>query len=221
MNNELKTYEKKIFSQNGEDGIIGRLLNLVGIKNKYYVEFGVQNGIECNTRNLRENLGFTGLLMDGGFENLNINLHKEFVNAENINDLFKKYNVPYEFDLLSIDIDFNDLYVWKSISDMYKPSIVVIEYNSNIRPPESLVVKYDAERMWDHTKYFGASIVAINKVAKEKKYTLVYCDRVGVNSFFVKNDLLEKLDFDIKSLDEIFVYYNRHRETSEKMIEYE
>lgn len=220
MSIDLKFFEKKVFSQNGEDGIIQYLLSLVGIKNRYYVEFGVESGAECNTRNLRENLQFNGLLMDGRYENHSIGLYKEIITAENINDLFVKYNVPYEFDVLSIDIDFNDLYVWKAIRDIYKPSIVVIEYNAEHAPPKSLTVKYDNTRFWDGTKYFGASLVALNHVAKEKGYTLVYCNENGVNAFFVRNDLLSKLNFPIKTVDKIFVSFDRHRETEEQMIEY-
>lgn len=220
MSVELEFFERKVFSQNGEDGIIESLLTVIGIKNKYYVEFGVESGIECNTRHLRENLGFTGLLMDGRHEDHSIGLHKEIVNAENINDLFSKYNVPNEFDVLSIDIDFNDLYVWKAISDIYKPSIVVIEYNAEHAPPKSLTVRYDSNRFWDGTNYFGASLAALNHVAKEKGYTLVYCDRNGVNAFFVKDELLDKLIFPIKTIDEIFVHRTIHAESNEHMVEY-
>lgn len=220
MSIDLKYFEKKIFSQNGEDGITQYLLSQIGIKNKYYVEFGVENGEECNTRHLRENLGFTGLLMDGLQENHSIGLYKEFVNAENINDLFLKYNVPHEFDVLSIDIDFNDLYVWKAIDNKYKPNIVIIEYNAEHKPPLSLVVKYDSNRFWDGTKYHGASLSALNHIALEKGYTLIYCNDNGVNAFFVRNDLLNKLNFEIKTIDEIYVAFDRHRQTEEQMIEY-
>lgn len=217
---DLKYFEKKIFSQNGEDGITQYLLSLVGIKNKYYVEFGVENGFECNTRHLRENLGFTGLLMDGSHEKHEIGLYKEFVNAENINDLFVKYNVPNEFDVLSIDIDFNDLYVWKAIKNDYKPSIVIIEYNPEYAPPQSLVVQYDSNRYWDGTKYHGASLSALDLLSKEKGYTLVYCDNNGVNAFFVRNELLKNLPFEIKKIEDIYVHYDRHAHSNEQMIEY-
>lgn len=90
----LNNFEQKIWSQNGEDGITMKLIELLDInEQKFYVEFGVENGNECNTKILRE-LKWDGLIMDGGYENKNINLQKEFITKENINELFKKYNVP-------------------------------------------------------------------------------------------------------------------------------
>lgn len=192
-NEQILNFEKKVFSQNGEDGIIQFILSCIGTENKFYVEFGVQDGTECNTRYLREACGFSGLMMDGGFENKSIGLYKEFITAENINSLFKKYDVPDKFDLLSIDIDYNDLWVWKAIDLQYKPNIVVIEYNSTFPPPLSVTVPYKHDGVWDQTSYFGASISALNYIAQEKGYSLVYCDKRGVNAFFILDDLLLKM----------------------------
>src|SRR5437016_2124767 len=101
---DLARFEKKIYSQNGEDGVLQKIFTLIGTTNKYYVEFGTQDGSECNTRYLREHCGWIGLLMDNHHENPKINLQKETVTKDNINYLFGKYNVPKNFDLLSIDI---------------------------------------------------------------------------------------------------------------------
>ena len=157
----LMDYERKVFSQNGEDGVIEKIFEVIGTKSKYYVEFGVQDGKECNTRHLRENKGWTGLLMDGGYKNQLINLQQEFIDKENINGLFKKYKVPSEFDLLSIDIDFNDFYVWKAIAS--RPSVVVIEYNASHLPNEDKIVVYDPKGRWDGTNYYGASILSLTR----------------------------------------------------------
>ena len=103
----LKWKEKKIFSQNGEDGILEAIFDRIGEGQKYYVEFGMENGNEVNTRFLREQKNWTGLLMDGGHSNPAINLHKEFITASGICGLFEKYKVPRpSIDLLSIDVDF-------------------------------------------------------------------------------------------------------------------
>src|ERR1700722_3810434 len=104
---DLREYEKRVFSQNGEDGVLEAIFNTIGKTNQYYVEFGVESGAECNTRYLKDRYHWKGLLMDGGYQNESINLRKEFITAENINALFQKYDVPKQFDLLSIDIDFN------------------------------------------------------------------------------------------------------------------
>jgi hypothetical protein len=80
----LADHEKQVFSQNGEDGIIEYVFQHIAPRSKTYVEFGTENGKQINTRNLRENFGWTGLLMDGSHENAEINLHKEFIFWDNI-----------------------------------------------------------------------------------------------------------------------------------------
>jgi hypothetical protein len=166
------------------------IFSKIGMTNRFYVEFGVEDGSECNTRYLRERLGWTGLLMDGGNHAAPVgNVRKEFITAENICALFNKYGVPREFDLLSIDIDGNDYWVWKAIED-YSPRVVVIEYNSSIRPNESKTVPYQPDFHWDGTDYFGASILALAKLGREKGYTLIACDNNGINAFFLKDSLV-------------------------------
>lgn len=187
---DLGDYGKKIYSQNNEDGIIDKIFEIIGTTNKYYVEFGTGDGSECNTRYLREKKGFSGLMMDGCCENLIINLRKEFITRENINSLFKKYKVPAEFDLLSIDIDFNDFYIWWALPE-YKPRLVVIEYNTGYGPVDDKVVIYNKTHMWDYTDYSGASIVAMNNLGKKMGYTLIYAN--GVNLFFLKDDIIKSL----------------------------
>ena len=94
---DLSLFENKIFSQNGEDGIIMKLVELIyngDNHNRFQVEFGVENGIECNTRILREKYNWNGLQMDGSNHNDNINIKKEFITKENVIELFRKYNVP-------------------------------------------------------------------------------------------------------------------------------
>jgi hypothetical protein len=107
--------ERKVYSQNGEDGVLIflQIQGIIKVKNGYYVEFGVEDGMERNTREVNERCNFTGLLMDGSNENPKINLHKEWIYSYNINQLFRKYDVPKEFDILSIDLDSFDYFVWK------------------------------------------------------------------------------------------------------------
>ena len=106
---DLSLFENKIYSQNGEDGVTMKLIELIyngDHNNKVYIEFGVETGVECNTRILWEFYRWSGLQMDGGNENDVINLRKEFITKDNIVDLFIKYNVPKIINVLSIDIDF-------------------------------------------------------------------------------------------------------------------
>lgn len=104
---QFREHELKVYSQNGEDGVLLWLFTNIGTVNHppRFVEFGVENGLQCNTRHLRERLGWQGLMMDGSNENLQINLHREIITPKNINDLLIKYQTPAWIDLLSIDLE--------------------------------------------------------------------------------------------------------------------
>ncbi|MFH1762436.1 MAG: hypothetical protein ABIA63_15160 [bacterium] len=195
----INLFEQRIYSQNGEDGIIKIIFYKIGTTNKFCVEFGVGDGTECNTRYLIENCGWNFLHMDCG-DNLPKTIKKEFVSAENINSLFKKYNVPKEFDLLSIDIDNNDYWIWKSLSE-YSPRVVIIEYNSLFPATEAKVIKYEPITK-PNSPYIGASLLALEKMGKSKGYTLLARDNSGVNAFFIRNDLI-KDHFAIKRIEDI------------------
>ena len=95
-------------------------MDLSIFEKKFFVEFGVEDGFECNTRILREKYKWDGLQMDGSHFNDSINLRKEWITKENIIDLFKKYNVPKNINLLSVDIDYNDFYCLKEILFIHK-----------------------------------------------------------------------------------------------------
>jgi hypothetical protein len=181
--------ERREYSQNGEDGILHAIFAHIGTTNRFYVEFGAEDGMQCNTRYLRLHRGWTGLLMDGTHENTSMNLHKAFITAENIEGLFLQYGVPCSFDLLSIDIDGNDYWVWKAIRN-YHPRVVVIEYNAHIPPTESRTIPYDPSFRWDGSDYYGASLLALQKLGEHKGYRLLGTDRNGVNAFFIQESLV-------------------------------
>lgn len=199
---DLEIYERKVFSQNGEDGVTVKLIDMIyGEFNKFrnFVEFGVQDGVECNTRILREQFGWKGLSMDGSNENKKIFLKKEFVTKENIVSLFKKYNVPEKIDLLSVDIDFNDFYVLKEILKNYTCDIIICEYNSSHLANEDKIIIYKWDGCWDGSNYFGASLLSLEKLANKYNYSLVYCDKRGVNCFFVHNDKIKGKNLQFKN----------------------
>ena len=158
----------------------------------FYVEFGTEDGTECNTRLLRERHGWHGLLMDGGHENATIGLRKEWISAEAINVLFEKHGVPNDIDLLSIDLDYNDYWVWRAIDETrFSARVVVVEYNGHVPAHEARTVRYAADATWDgETDYSGAGAAALAHLARTKGYSLVYCESHGVNCFFVRNDVL-------------------------------
>lgn len=216
----LQLFEKKIFSQNGEDGITIKLIELIYgkyCKFRNYVEFGVEDGSQCNTRILREKFGWKGLLMDGGYSNKNIFLKQEFITKENIVDLFKKYNVPYNINLLSVDIDGNDFYCLKEILNNYKCDIIICEYNATHLPHEDKVIVYDKDFRWGehfsnysyYSNYYGVSLLALKKLANKYNYSIVYCENNGVNCFMVHNDIIseKKLNFlNVNDITKIYKY---------------
>jgi len=199
---KLNRFEFQAFSQFGEDGIIQEIFRRIGTTNRYFVEFGVETGVETNTTYLLYN-DWKGLWIDGSDENIqsirrhfsktmtkgNLTAIQGFITAENIEQLFKHGNVPVEFDLLSIDIDRNDYYVWEAITS-YKPRVVIIEYNSIFRPGCHFVVEYDANAMWDGTSNTSASLEALYQLGLKKGYKLVASSFSGVNAFFVREDLV-------------------------------
>ena len=191
---DLENFEKKIYSQNGEDGITEKLISLIYKTNQnlFYCEFGVQNGKECNSRILREKYGWKGLQLDSNYEDSKINLQKEWITKENIINLFQKYNVPIHINLLSVDIDFNDFYCLKEILSVYTCDIIICEYNGTHSSSCDKIVIYDKDGKWDKTNYFGASLLSLNKLAIKYNYSLVYCDKRGVNCFFVSNNIVKK-----------------------------
>jgi hypothetical protein len=200
----LNRYEYKVSSQNGEDGIIAEIFRRIGTTNRYLVEFGAANGAENNTA-LLVRQGWGGLWMDADpvliadagqryraeIEAGRLTVLETFITAENIEDLFRQGKVPEEIDLLSIDIDRNDYYVWEKITH-YRPRVVVIEYNAGAPPTMSWVVPYDAKGFGFNSfgTGNGASLKALEELGNRKGYSLVGCDLCGVNAFFVRDDLL-------------------------------
>lgn len=197
----LASFEAKIYSQSGEDGMIREILRRIGETNRFFVEFGSSSGQENNTVFLLRN-GWRGFWIDGDTTAIatakrvfaqeisggRLVAMEAFVTAENIEELFSRAKAPAEFDLLSIDIDRNDYWVWRSIV-RYRPRAVVIEYNANSPPGVEWVVPYNGKAWWDGTSYFGASLTALEILGRQKGYRLVGCNLAGVNAFFVRDDL--------------------------------
>lgn len=188
---DLFPYERRVYSQHGEDGVLEAIFAVAGATNKYFVEFGVGDGMECNTSFLAREQGWTGLLMDGRgpSEHSAVPIRREFIDAENINSLFEKYGVPPAFDLLSIDLDGNDYWIWKALDGRWRPRVVAVEYNSSLDPTDATTIAYDPAFRWDGSAYYGASLGALDKLARQKGYRLVGCESSGTNAFFVQEAL--------------------------------
>ena len=190
----------KVYSQCDEDGIIQEIFRRIGNGNRVFVEFGVETGVECNSAKLLME-GWRGLWLDGSSAHVahirksldafvrdgRLRVIESFITAENINALMAEGGVTGDIDLLSIDIDRNDYWVWKAI-EVVKPRVVIIEYNATLRPPLSLVVPYEPMQTWNGSNYFGASLEALVKLGREKGYRLVGCSFSGANAFFVRDE---------------------------------
>lgn len=206
--NSINQHEARIYSQNGEDGILLYLFSKLGTTDLHFVEFGVGDGQQCNSANLALNFGWKGLMMEInpqkasaaqkyyarrlGDEAHHVSVLSKKVTAENINDVLEQHNFTGEIDLLSIDVDGNDYWIWQAITTI-KPRIVLIEYNASFGPERSITVKYDPDLNPHHAHpsgfYHGASLTALTKLGFNKGYILVGCDSTGTNAFFVREEI--------------------------------
>lgn len=205
---DIKKSEYKIFSQWGDDGIIQFLVNYLDIENKIFIEFGVENYKEANTRFLLMNNNWKGIIFDGNKEYINqiknerlyweydLTAQAYFVTKENINMILKKFKLPKDIGLLHIDIDGNDYFIWKEITDL-NPVIVIMEYNSVFgnSNPWTIPYKKDFFRTKAHFSnlYFGSSILSLCDLAQEKGYIFVGCNSAGNNAYFVRKDKIKNL----------------------------
>lgn len=200
--------EFSVFSQWGDDGIIQFLTQYVSIKHKTFVEFGVENYREANTRFLLLHDNWRGLVMDGSTKQMqevqrdeiswkyNLTTTPAFVTKDNINTLLQEHGMQGDIGLLHIDIDGNDYWVWQAIT-VVQPIIVIVEYNSVFGPKHPWVIPYrhDFFRLAAHYSglYWGASLTSLCDLAKEKGYIFVTSNSNGNNAYFVRRDHAKKL----------------------------
>jgi hypothetical protein len=205
---DLKKAEFRVFSQWNDDGIIQFLVQYLDIQPHTFVEFGVEDYKEANTRFLLLNNNWSGLVLDGSAKNVQkiredriywqheLNAQAAFVTAENINELLTANGMSGEIGLLHIDIDGNDYWVWKAIQ-VVSPVLVIMEYNSVFGPENAWTVPYNPS--FYRTNYhpsnlcYGASLTALCDLATEKGYAFVGSNSHGNNAYFVRKDKLRAL----------------------------
>jgi hypothetical protein len=199
--------EFRIFSQFGEDGILQYIFQTIGHGNRTFVEFGIQSGRQCNSALLALCHGWSGLFIEGDpvlaawgreyYDNMltenagRVRIKNAFITTANINDLIGTWSDG--LDLLSIDIDGNDYWVWEAITGV-KPRVVVVEYNA-VFGLEPLTIPYAPafqRGALGDGMYFGASLAALEKLGAAKGYALVGCGSTGINAFFVREDLVRE-----------------------------
>ena len=196
--------EFQVFSQFGDDGIIQYLVSNLDLPNKTFVEFGVENYLEANTRFLLVNNNWAGLVIDGSQKNIDFirkdylstvfQLHSKcaFITRDNINELISEMNFHEDLGLLSVDIDGNDYWVWKAITAV-KPIIVVCEYNADFGTKNAWTIPYQEDFAYgkEHPRnYWGTSLLSLCDLAEEKGYAFIGCNSQGNNAYFVRQDKL-------------------------------
>jgi hypothetical protein len=206
----IQDAEFKVFSQFGDDGIIQYLVNRIEIPaaQRRFIEFGVENYRESNTRFLLLNNNWTGLILDGSVENINsikndpiywkhdLTAVHSFIDRSNINELIAANGFGGKVGILSIDIDGNDYWIWETI-DVVDPAIVIVEYNSVFGATRAVAVPYDP--LFNCTKahhsnlFWGSSLKALCQLGQRKGFAFVGADSHGNNAYFVARDKLGKL----------------------------
>jgi len=191
-------------SMEGEDGHLLHIFNEIGVTNRSFLEFGVQDGMESNTANLAFNYGWGGVLIEGNPEDAaaaqrnfaahpRVTVKHSFVTKDNIVGLMKETGVNMQADLFSLDIDGNDYWIWDAMAG-FSPRVVVAEYNPVFGPERTVTIPYTQEFRYGKgfsRLYFGASLAALTKLARRKGYVLVGCADFGPNAFYVRADQLK------------------------------
>lgn len=198
----------RCYSQFEEDGILLYIFSLIGTTNKIAVEICAGDGIVCNSTNLIVNHGWLGYLFDGNRKKVRrgrrfFKRHNDtwlwppkfthaWITAENVNDVISAAGVSGEIDLLSIDVDGMDYWIWKAI-DCIKPRVVLCETHNIMGPDDSLTAPYSPDFTITVPGYHSASLKAMTSLAESKGYRLVGTHRYGFNAFYIRNGIGENL----------------------------
>ena len=186
-------------SQNEEDGILVEIFRRIGLKNKKFFEFGVGTGLQnCTVYFLLAGWG-------GGWVEINAAKYKFIeqkfkyyvasdilsltnipVTPDNIDIIANNLNIPNDVDLMSIDIDGNDYFIFEQMK--LRPRVLVIEYNGLFPPPHKIVQAYDPDYVYSPDTYLGASLQSLTDLATKKGYKLVGTNLSGLNAFYVRDD---------------------------------
>lgn len=201
IESNLALAEFSVFSQWGDDGIIDFLAQYLDFDHQTFLEFGVENYEEANTRFLLINRNWSGLVIDGSKNHLETIKNSElfwkheltaacqFITKENINQIIEENGFANKIGLLHIDIDGNDYHIWKAI-DKISPTLVIMEYNSIFGSDRAWTIPYQADFVrhkahYSHL-YCGSSLRSLCCLAEEKGYYFIGSNSAGNNAYFVK-----------------------------------
>jgi len=191
----------KVYSQADEDGIIEEIARRIGIERGYFIEIGCGDGRENNSHYLLLK-GWRGIWVDGDADNIaairtvlpldgRLRLVEQMVTRENVGTIPTAAGSPDfgALDLLSVDIDGNDLAITEAAIKAWSPKIIIGEYNAKFPFPMQQEVRYDPQHRWKRDDYHGASLAAwVERLTP--KYRLIACNLAGTNAFFVREDEL-------------------------------
>jgi hypothetical protein len=191
----------RVFSQADEDGILHEIFRRIGEGVRTFAELGASDGSENNSLFLMMK-GWRGLWVEGAARKVSaarssmaemisrgqLRVEQAMITAANADQVVRKAAFPGELDLLSIDLDGNDYHILSALRSI-SPRVIVAEYNAKYPPDFHWVMEYDEAHRWDSSDYFGASLKALETLLAGRGYSLVGCNILGSNAFFVRSDL--------------------------------
>lgn len=196
----------RVFSGTDEDGLLLYIFSMIGTTNKRCIELAYGTPVGANTTNLICNWGWHGLLIEADEDGIQESrkyfakhkdtylfppkIIKSWITVENLNETISANGFQGEIDLFSLDVDGIDYWLWDSLT-VVRPRVMVVEYQDIWGWEESVTVPYKPEfnRFDVHPDYFGASLAAFGKLAKNKGYRLIGCNNYGFNAFFLRDDV--------------------------------
>lgn len=207
---KLRDFAFNHFSQFGEDGIVKKIFEVIGVTSKLCLEVGAWDGIFLsNVACLWKFQGWKAILIEGeksklevlkkniaGYNCIAVNQYIGNKDNNSIDSILSRLKINEVIDLMSIDIDGNDYYIFEALK--VKPRVIICEYNPTI--PAYLDVYQDYH---NHAWEFGCSIGAYLRLAQKKGYTLVAV--TDVNCFFVDSKYTNKFSEFETSLEKITV----------------
>lgn len=193
-----------IFTSADEDGILLNIFKKIGTTDKTFVDIGSHDCINSNCANLAFHHDWKGVFIDGNKAVLERGRHiynkyfadrtKRFsfihaiVTVNNINDILPQKQT----DLLSIDLDGNDYFIWENITAI-DPRVVVTEVQVE-KGNTNFIPEYNNEfELYESNTPKGASPLSMTKLAEAKGYALVAANKGCYNLFFVRKDCLKNL----------------------------
>lgn len=196
-NLERRKFTSGRYSQSYQDELLEIIFKNTGTRNPtpFCVEFGFDSknlieGTRPNVSRLILEHNWGSILLDGDNENDAIDLHKHFLKPSNICAIFEKYNVPKEPEYVSIDVDSTDLWLFEALIKEYRAMVFSVEYNSHFPIDAAITFPDDGNEYWQGDRGYGASLKALNIVANNHGYSLLWVVP-GFDAFFIRNDLID------------------------------